>query len=136
MTTYADWHGSSGGDSVAKGLKRLFTEWRRKAESGPIILFVDEIDSIGARGQNVHNDSWFRSIINSWLSFLDGAEPRVGIVVIGATNDPAHVDPALLRPGRLDRHVSIPTPSISDLAGIIKHHLGADADLKGSSYHS
>src|SRR5208283_3547840 len=106
-TTYSDWQSNSGGDAMAKGLKKLFETWREKAKGGPFILFVDEIDSIGTRGSNDHNDSWFRTIVNAWLAFLDGAEPRTGIVVIGATNLPERIDPALLRPGRLDRHIEI-----------------------------
>ncbi len=124
-TTYSDWHSNSGGDSVAKALKKLFEDWRKKAkEDGSFILFIDEVDSIGARGSNDHNDSWFRTIINAWLAFLDGAEPRTGVVVIGATNLPDRIDSALLRPGRLDRHVQIPAPTIDDLEGIVRHHAG------------
>ncbi len=130
-TSYSDWHTASTGDTVAKSLNKLFGEWRKQAETGPIIVFVDEFDSIGSRGGNGHSESWYRTIINAWLAFLDGAEPRKNIIVVAATNLPEQVDPALLRPGRLDRHVVIPTPSIADLAGVIKHHLGADADLKG-----
>ena len=124
-TTYSDWHSNSGGDSVAKALKKLFEDWRKKAkEDGSFILFIDEVDSIGARGSNDHNDLWFRTIINAWLAFLDGAEPRTGVVVIGATNLPDRIDSALLRPGRLDRHVAIPAPTIDSLQGVIRHHAG------------
>ena len=108
VTTYTDWHGPGSGDSVAKGLKTLFDEWRKAAANGPIIVFLDELDSIGARGGNAHNESWFASIINSWLAFLDGSEPRVGIIVIAATNMPERIDEAFLRPGRLEKHVRIP----------------------------
>ncbi len=57
---------------------------------------------------------------------MDGADPRDGIVIIAATNHPDRIDPALRRPGRLDRHVAIPMPSMADLPGIVKHHLGID----------
>ncbi len=129
-TTYSDWHSASSGDSVARSLKKLFDEWRKKAKENPFILFIDEIDSIGARGSNDHNDSWFRTIINTWLAFLDGAEPRTGIVVIGATNLPDRIDFALLRPGRLDRHVEIPPPTIDSIQGVIRHHAGAVDGLR------
>jgi hypothetical protein len=128
VTTYTDWQdGGSNGDAMMRGLRNHFATWRQQATHGPLIVFVDEIDSIGARGANAHNDSWFGAIINAWLAFLDGAEPRQGVVVVAATNRPEHVDPALLRPGRLDRHIVIPTPTIPDLAGVIRHHLGAPA---------
>ena len=69
--------------------------------------------------------------MNALLAELDGANPRDGVVVIGATNYADKVDPALRRPGRLDRHVEIPRPSIADLPGVIRHHMPADADFSG-----
>jgi hypothetical protein len=127
VTTYSDWHAASIGDTVVRSLSALFKAWRKQAEDGPIIVFVDEIDSIGARGGNGNGEAWHRTIINAWLAFLDGAEPRTGIVVIAATNFPDRIDPALCRPARLDRHVMLPMPTIADLAGIIKWCLGAPA---------
>ena len=88
VTTYSDWHASTIGDTVMRSLSALFKAWRKQAEDGPIIVFVDEIDSIGARGGNGNGEAWHRTIINAWLAFLDGAEPRTGIVVIAATNSP------------------------------------------------
>ncbi|WP_237481342.1 AAA family ATPase [Lichenibacterium dinghuense] len=130
-TTYTEWSGAGGGygDSMSKGLTKLFETWRTKAKSAPFLLFVDEIDSMGRRGGNDHNESWFTAIINSWLAFLDGAVPRDGIVVVAATNYPDRVDPALVRPGRLERHIELPIPDIDALAGIVRAHLGADAML-------
>jgi DNA polymerase III delta prime subunit len=126
VSTYTDWHGSGNGDNVAKELRKLFSDWRKKGQAAPFILFLDEFDSMGARGANGHNESWFITQINAWLAFLDGAEPRVGVIAIAATNHPDRVDPALRRPGRLDRHVEIPMPSVADLPGIVRHHLGID----------
>ena len=128
---YQDWAGESSGkgDSVAGTLNKHFKAWRKKAADGPFIVFVDEIDSIGKRGGNGHNDSWFGPQINAWLAFLDGAESREGIVVIAATNLPDRVDPAMLRPGRLEMTVHIPLPDTADLPDIIRHHLPADVDL-------
>ena len=126
-TAYGEWHDFGSGDSVAKALKKLFAEVRKKAEKGPLILFVDEIDSMGARGKNGHSESWYRTIINSWLAFLDGAESRKNIICIAATNLPDLVDEAMKRPGRLERHIELPAPTIDSLAGVIKHHLGAPA---------
>ena len=129
VTTYTDWSAAGGsvGDSMSKGLTKLFEAWRARAAKKPLILFIDEIDTMGRRGGNDHNESWYTAIINSWLAFLDGAVPRNGIVVVAATNYPERVDPALLRPGRLDRQVELPMPGIDALAGIIRHHLGPEA---------
>ena len=128
-TTYTEWStaGGSIGDSMSKGLTKFFDAWCKKAASAPFVLFIDEIDTMGVRGANAQNDSWYGSIINAWLAFLDGAVPRNGIVVVAATNHPDRVDPALLRPGRLDRHVELPYPDAAAMAGIVRHHLGPDA---------
>lgn len=128
-TLYSEWGEGSSGDTISKGLTKLFKGWREKAAKAPFVLFMDEIDSMGARGGNGTGEHWFRPIINSWLAFLDGAVPRDGIVVIGATNHPDRIDPALLRPGRLDRHVPLPAPSLDAMAGIVRAHLGEGADL-------
>ena len=130
-TTYNEWSAAGGsvGDSMSKGMSKLFDAWRKKAQGGPIILFVDEIDTIGRRGGNGNNESWFTSVINAWLAFLDGAVPRDGIVVVAATNHPDRVDPALCRPGRLDRHLELPMPDVAAMAGIVRAHLGPDAML-------
>jgi ATP-dependent Zn protease len=109
VSGYDDWHDSGNGDTVSRALKKKFKLWRETAANGPIIVFVDEIDTIGARG--------------------DGAEPRDGIVVIGATNFPSKIDPALLRPGRLEQLIAIPSPTIADVEGFLVHHLGRFTDL-------
>jgi ATP-dependent Zn protease len=122
LSSYADWEsGTGGGNLIAKAIKKAFADARKKA---PCIVFIDEIDSVGSRGKRDHNSGWFDVVINALLAELDGAEPRTGVVVIGATNHPSSIDPALLRPGRLDRHIAIPRPTIADLKGILAHHLG------------
>ena len=124
VSGYSHWHVASSGDTVQKGLAKLFVDVRKAATAGPVILFLDEIDSIGKRGTSVNGDYWYGPIINSLLAFLDGSEPRDGIVVIAATNRPDQVDDAMLRPGRLEKHITIPHPSIADLEGVLEHHLG------------
>jgi hypothetical protein len=124
-TQYSEWEGAD--NRITKGMEKMFDGIRKKAAAnGPVILFIDEIDSIGRRGGNGHNESWFTAIINTMLNFLDGAKPRDGIVVIAATNHPQNVDPALTRPGRLDRHIAIPAPDIHAIAGMVTYHLGGD----------
>lgn len=132
-TTYTDWSaaGGSAGDTMSRGMTKLFDQWRAKAKSGPFILFIDEVDTMGRRGENGHNESWFTAVINGWLAFLDGAAPRDGIVVVAATNHPERVDPALCRAGRLDRHVVLPAPDIGALSGVLRLHLGPEAGLDG-----
>jgi ATP-dependent Zn protease len=129
-TSYGQWHGSNvGGDTVQKGLNKLFLDVRAKAAAGPVILFVDEIDSIGRRGTSVNGDYWYGLIINSWIAFLDEAEPCDGIVVIAATNRPDQIDDSMRRPGRLETHIALPPLSIEDLEGVLEHHVGKMSGL-------
>ncbi|MGH7734094.1 MAG: AAA family ATPase, partial [Gemmatimonadales bacterium] len=87
--------------------------------------FIDEIDAIGQRragsGAYVSNDEREQTL-NQLLSELDGFEPATGIVVLGATNRPEVLDPALLRPGRFDRQVTIPLPNVNERAAILAVH--------------
>lgn len=111
-------------------LKRMSTAFSFAAEKAPAILFVDEIDNIGTRkgpGSRNHDDYW-TSLINRLLELMDGASKSEGIIVVGATNLPEKIDPALLRSGRLETHVRIPMPDAETLIGILGHHLGTDLD--------
>ena len=119
----------------AARVRDLFSEARKAA---PAIIFVDEIDAIGQRragtGAVVANDEREQTL-NQLLSELDGFDPRSGIVVLGATNRPEVLDPALLRPGRFDRQVVIPLPTLDERTAILAVHcrdkkLGPDVDLQ------
>jgi ATP-dependent metalloprotease len=92
----------------AKRVRDLFEAARAKS---PSIIFIGEIDTIGAkRGDFDHPKA--RMSLNQLLAELDGFNEASGIVVIGATNYSEILDPALLRPGRFDRHVVVPVPDI------------------------
>jgi cell division protease FtsH len=118
----------------AARVRDLFAEARKQA---PAIIFVDEIDAIGQRragsGAVVANDEREQTL-NQLLSEMDGFDMAQGIVVLGATNRPEVLDPALLRPGRFDRQVVIPLPTLPERAAILAVHcrgkqLGPDVDL-------
>src|ERR1017187_4414700 len=118
----------------AARVRDLFAEARKRA---PCIIFVDEIDAIGQRragtGQVVANDEREQTL-NQLLAEMDGFEMTQGIVVLAATNRPEVLDPALLRPGRFDRQVTIPLPTLAERAAILAVHsrgkrLGPDVDL-------
>jgi len=118
----------------AARVRDLFTEARKRA---PAIIFIDEIDAIGQRragaGAVVANDEREQTL-NQLLSEMDGFDPAVGIVVIAATNRPEVLDPALLRPGRFDRQITIPLPNLAEREAILKVHcrgkmLDPDVDL-------
>jgi cell division protease FtsH len=106
----------------AARVRDLFQEARKRA---PAIIFMDEIDAIGQRragsGAVVANDEREQTL-NQLLAEMDGFDPATGIVVLGATNRPEVLDPALLRPGRFDRQVTIPLPTLSDRVAILKVH--------------
>ncbi|MGC5041151.1 ATP-dependent zinc metalloprotease FtsH [Streptomyces sp. DT190] len=118
----------------AARVRDLFAEARKRA---PAIVFVDEIDALGGRraaaGQIVSNDEREQTL-NQLLSEMDGFEAAEGLVVLAATNRPEVLDPALLRPGRFDRQVTIPLPTLAERAAILAVHcqdkrLGKDVDL-------
>ncbi|MBO9170021.1 AAA family ATPase [Rhizobium sp. L245/93] len=101
--------------------------------STPCILFIDEIDSFGDRKKLDRFDSDYRrQVVNGFLECLDGGESRDGVVVVGATNDPDYVDPAIKRPSRLGRHIQIQLPHDEDRIAILKHH--SEIDLSGDAH--
>jgi cell division protease FtsH len=118
----------------AARVRDLFAEARRRA---PAIIFIDEVDAIGQRrsgqGAVVANDEREQTL-NQMLAELDGFDPATGIVVLAATNRPEVLDPALLRPGRFDRQVTIPLPNVNEREAILAVHcrdkkLDADVNL-------
>ena len=118
----------------AARVRDLFNEARKRA---PAIIFVDEIDAIGQRragaGAVVSNDEREQTL-NQLLSEMDGFDVMQGIVVLAATNRPEVLDPALLRPGRFDRQITIPLPNLQERAAILAVHargkkLAPDVDL-------
>ena len=90
------------GESEAR-LREIFKEAREKA---PSIIFVDEIDSIAPKREEVTGEVE-RRVVSQMLSLMDGLEARGKVIVIAATNRPDVLDPALLRPGRFDRQVVV-----------------------------
>ncbi|EMS95495.1 ATPase central domain-containing protein [Agrobacterium tumefaciens str. Cherry 2E-2-2] len=109
-------------------LKRISKAFELARENAPVILFIDEIDNIGSRsaGRREQHDDYWRSLINRLLELLDGTSKTDGVIIVAATNLPEKIDPALLRSGRLEKHVAIPLPDTEALVGILAHHLGDD----------
>jgi len=118
------------GESEAK-LREIFEEAAKKA---PSIIFIDEIDAIAPRREKVMGDVEKR-VVAQLLALMDGMVPRGKVIVIGATNVPEMVDPALRRPGRFDREIAIPVPDEEGRLAILKIHtrnmpLSEDVDLE------
>ncbi|WP_371521673.1 ATP-dependent zinc metalloprotease FtsH [Kitasatospora sp. NBC_01300] len=118
----------------ASRVRDLFDDARKRA---PSIIFIDEIDAVGGRragGTRLGGNDEREQTLNQLLSEMDGFDPTTGIVVIAATNRPDALDPALLRPGRFDRQVTVPLPNQAERAAILAVHvrgktLAPDADL-------
>ena len=105
----------------AARVRDLFAEARKRA---PAIIFVDEVDAIGQRrgsGATVANDEREQTL-NQLLAEMDGFDPATGVVVLAATNRPEILDPALLRPGRFDRQVTVPLPNLRERLAILQVH--------------
>lgn len=111
-------------NDVIDRMSKTFVEARAMA---PAILFIDEIDGIGKRqpAEREYADYW-NTVVNKALELLDGAVRNEGLIVVGATNRPEHIDEAIKRSGRLETHVEIQKPDVPTLAEILAHHLGDD----------
>jgi transitional endoplasmic reticulum ATPase len=117
------------GDSEAR-LREIFEEATRKA---PSVIFIDEIDAIAPKRADVVGDVEKR-VVAQLLALMDGTVPRGHVLVIGATNVPEMIDPALRRPGRFDREIGISAPHVDGRLAILKIHsrrmpLAPDVDL-------
>lgn len=120
------------GESEAR-LRRVFEEAEAHA---PAIIFIDEIDAIAPKREDMGGEKQVeRRVVAQLLALLDGLKSRGQVIVIGATNLPNTLDPALRRPGRFDREISIPIPDKNARYEILQIHtrgmpLTEDVDLK------
>ena len=121
---------------VGVGASRVRDLFSRAKKSAPCIIFIDEIDAVGRqRGSGMGGSHDEREqTLNQILTEMDGFETNIGIIIIAATNRPDVLDPALLRPGRFDRRVTLDLPDIKDRQAILTIHgknkpLTADVDL-------
>ena len=109
---------------VGVGASRVRDLFKTARESSPCILFIDEIDAVGrVRGAGMgggHDER--EQTLNQILTEMDGFLPTESLIVLAATNRPDVLDPALLRPGRFDRHVTIDRPTWQGRLAILKVH--------------
>ncbi len=123
---------------VGVGASRVRDMFKTARENSPCILFIDEIDAVGrVRGAGLgggHDER--EQTLNQILTEMDGFSPSESVIVLAATNRPDVLDPALLRPGRFDRHVTVDRPTKKGRLEILKVHtrnipLADDLDLEG-----
>jgi cell division protease FtsH len=122
---------------VGVGAARVRDLFAQAQNHAPCIIFIDELDALGkARGVNPlgrHDEQ--EQTLNQLLAEMDGFDPNAGVIIMAATNRPEILDPALLRPGRFDRHVLVDRPDIIGREEILRIHtrnvkLSPDVDLK------
>jgi cell division protease FtsH len=110
---------------VGVGASRVRDLFAKAKEIAPAIVFIDELDAVGRRrgaGIGQVNDEREQTL-NQLLGELDGFDPRASVIVLAATNRPDVLDPALLRPGRFDRQITVPLPDREGREGILRIHV-------------
>ncbi len=117
---------------VGRGAAKVRDLFKQANEKAPCIVFIDEIDTVGKRrdaGLSTNDER--EQTLNQLLTEMDGFDNHKGIVVIGATNRPDTLDPALLRPGRFDRRVPVELPDLAGRKAILALHAD-DVKMEGS----
>jgi len=100
-----------------RAVRELF---RRAADAAPALVFLDEVDALAPRRGQSSDSGVADRVVAALLTELDGAQPLRDVVVVGATNRPELIDPALLRPGRLERLIYVPPPDADARADILR----------------
>ncbi|QFY59721.1 AAA family ATPase [Rhizobium grahamii] len=132
-TSIPKWQAFKDGD-LGDMLKAMYQAFNAAKENAPCLLFLDEFDAIGDRAKfPSRHETYSTTVVNALLECLDGTEGREGVIVLGACNYPEKIDPALLRSGRLEKHVRFPLPDATARGEILEFHLpnlAGDAALK------
>lgn len=105
---------------VGESERAVRTVFARAAAAAPCVLFFDELDSLTPRRGGDAASPAAERVVNQMLTEMDGLDPRTGVFVVGATNRPDMIDPAMLRPGRLDKLLFVPLPAAPGRAAILR----------------
>ena len=121
---------------VGMGASKVCDLFKQANEKAPCIVFIDEIDTIGKKrdSQGFSGNDEREQTLNQLLTEMDGFDASKGVVILGATNRPDTLDPALLRPGRFDRRIPVELPDLKGREEILKVHarkikIGDDVDF-------
>ncbi|TGE02651.1 AAA family ATPase [Methylobacterium nonmethylotrophicum] len=122
------WLGSNSG-YLGDVIRAITTTFQEASANGPAVLFIDEIDGVPSRENlDSRNRDFFSPIVGCLLQEIESAaSSSVNLILVAATNHPDRLDPALVRPGRLNRVLRIGLPDAEAIVGIIGQHLGDDA---------
>jgi len=122
LESAASWQAAGHLGDMLKAMRKSF---KLATASRPAILFLDEFDSFGSRDshRDSNNYDYKRQVINGLLECLDPSDGREGVVVVAASNKADDIDPALMRPGRLEKVIEIPLPDLEARKGIARFHL-------------
>ncbi|MGO8174240.1 AAA family ATPase [Rhizobium ruizarguesonis] len=127
-TSVSKWQSSKDGH-LGDMLKAMYRSFASAKENAPCLLFLDEFDSIGDRTKfDSRHADYSVQVVNALLECLDGIEGREGVVVVGACNHPNRIDAALIRSGRLEKHVYFPLPNAEARAEILAFHIPSLAE--------
>ncbi len=121
--SFGEWQSAGHLGDLLREMRASFAEARRKA---PSLLIIDEIDAVGSRNNVDQHSSYRLQVINAFLAELDAISREEGVILVGTTNHPSQMDPAVLRAGRIDIKVAVPLPDTEALLAILRHHLSED----------
>ncbi|CAK07423.1 MULTISPECIES: AAA family ATPase [Rhizobium] len=123
-TSVSRWQSAGHLGDMLGAMRKSFQEATAKK---PCILFLDELDSVGDRATFKGDNAQYSSqVVNGLLELVDGYDRLEGVVLVGATNFPEKIDPALLRAGRLDRHIAIPLPDAETRRSLCRRYIRND----------
>ena len=122
-TSVADWNAHPYMSGTLASIRNVFAEARKKK---PAVLFIDELDGISSRADITGEwAQYWTQVVNLLLEEMQGTTSNEGVLLIAATNFADKIDPAILRAGRLDHHIRLGLPDITDLKAIYRYCLGA-----------
>lgn len=133
-TSVGEWQ-SAGTGHLGDMVRSMRASFEAAKAAKGAVLFVDELDSIGDRGNiNSGYDYYEMMVVNTFLELTAGAAEIEGVIILGATNHPYRIDPAILRAGRLEKHLRLDLPTREERAEIVSFHLNgriSPSDLRG-----
>jgi DNA polymerase III delta prime subunit len=118
--SYSSWQSNGHQGEMLGAMRKTF---HNAVKNAPCILLIDELESFSRRDRRHYNSDYMVGVVNGLLELLDGVDGREGVVIIGASNAPDNIDPAILRAGRIDTHVEITAPDGHARCNILEEYL-------------